>query len=90
MKHFVTVDHFYIARQSFGVGKKPRRPKKRLKRARKVRLTAYELSKPDSVLIDACAVFTYKCQAWPHVKGNCSPSENTYFLFSFKSDFGLN
>ena len=25
-----------------------------------------------------------------YVKGNCSPSENMYFLISFKSDFGLN
>ena len=24
------------------------------------------------------------------LKGNCSPSENAYFLFSFKYDFGLN
>ena len=25
-----------------------------------------------------------------HVKGNCSPSENKYYLISFKWDFGLN
>ena len=24
------------------------------------------------------------------IKGNCSPSENTHFLISFKYDFGLN